>query len=119
MDLEKVNSLVGKEYDAEHFNCWHLVMELVPTAPKVDVVATKMVGIKYFTDKSYYSDFHEVSIPKDGDIVLLGESISKLHHAGVFVQGGVIHAESPSVVFTTLRRLKFSYKEVRFYRANN
>ena len=118
MDYEKVNFLIGKEYDAKHFNCWHLVMELVPTAPQVDVVATKMIGVQYFTNRSYYSDFHEVKVPKDGDIVLLGSSLELLHHAGVFVNGGVVHAEHPSVVFTTVRRLKLSYKEVRFYRAN-
>lgn len=119
MDIDKVQSLIGKPYHPEKFNCWHLVMELVPKAPTVNVVATKMIGIDYFTNEKYYDGFHEVCEPQDGDIVLLGDTPNTLHHAGVFINGGVIHAEQPSVVFRMLKFIKRQYKEVRFYRENN
>ena len=117
--LTKAQDMIGKPYDAETFNCWHLVMGLVPSVPTVDIVATKMVGVKYFTDKSYYSDFHEVYYPRDGDVVLMGKSMDLLHHAGVVVDGGVLHAEQPSAVFRSIETMRKQYKEVRFYRANN
>lgn len=119
MLLEKVQELIGKPYDTETYNCWHLVMDLVPTAPKVDVVATKIVAMSFFNDKKYYTGFKEVEIPKDGDIVLMGSTPKHLHHAGVYVNGGVIHADKPSVMFRSITYMKRLYREVRFYRASN
>lgn len=119
MLLEKAQELIGKPYDAKLYNCWHLVMDLVPTAPKVDVVATKIVAMSFFNNEDYYTGFTEVKEPRNGDIVLMGNIPGKLHHAGVYINNGIIHADNPSVMFRSIVFMKRLYKEVRFYRASN
>ena len=119
MTPEDINKVIGKEYDLENYNCWHLVMELVPNVPSIEVIGKRFSSAREFKREEHYQYFTEVTIPEDGDVVVLGRSPTEMYHAGVWYKGGVIHAERPSVVYKPLESLKVLYSEVRYYRAKS
>ena len=55
--------------------------------------------------------------PAEGCAVALGTwKVSRLHHCGVVVSGGVLHAlEAPGVVWTPMRRIHELYARVEFF----
>ena len=112
--IDKINDIIGRPYDAERFNCWHLVMELQPKAPKLEVVATKIAGLKNM-NKKYYSGWEITTSPKDLDIVLLGMREDAMQHAAVYYKGGVIHADNFAVRFESLSSIQNKYSHVKFY----
>jgi cell wall-associated NlpC family hydrolase len=55
--------------------------------------------------------------PCDGCVVALGVwKVSRLHHCGVIIRDGVLHAlPTAGVVFTPMRRLREMYARVEFF----
>ena len=112
--IDRINELIGKPYDAKRFNCWHLVMELAPTAPNVDVVASKTTAIKYMNDDEY--DGWEITeSPKDFDICLLAIEENEYHHAGIYFNGLIIHADMPMVRAEKLDIIRNKYPLIKVY----
>ena len=112
---EKINSIIGKPYDAENYNCWHMVMELQPLAPSIDIAATRSAGIKNMNEDSY-ANWEVTESPSDLDICLLGNREDALHHAGVFYNGMIVHNDVTTVRAEPLAIIKNKYKCIRFYK---
>lgn len=119
MDAKKAEALIGKPYDAKYFHCWHLVTELAPKAYRLQIPASLAASVRYFSDERYWKDFEVVSTPTDGDIIMLGREEGKFFHAGVFYQGGMIHATVPQVLYTPLDKILEKYSSVRYYHAKD
>lgn len=61
--------------------------------------------------------FEPVTAPADFDVVLLGKVASLgLHHAGVYWQGGVLHALETGAVYQDLASLRDTYPLMEFWR---
>jgi len=119
MDVKKAGELIGKPYDDRHFHCWHLVTELAPKAYRLEIPASLTASVKYFSDERYWKDFEIVDTPTDGDIIMLGRDEGFFYHAGVYYQGGMIHATIPSVMYTPLDKILAKYPAVRYYHAKD
>ena len=113
MLAEHIQTLIGKPYDKENYHCWHLVMELVPTAPSIDEVGTMKNSLNLMNQE--YKAYKPTNTPCDGDIVLLGRRADSYYHAGVYYQGRVVHALDPAVVFQPLSKLATSFSAIGFY----
>lgn len=111
--IEQIQKLIGKSYNRDTYNCWHLVMELVPTAPSVEEIGTLKNSLNRMNQP--YSTYIPTDTPRDGDIVLLGRSDKEYYHAGVYYQGKVVHALDPSVVFQPLDKLRRQFRAIGFY----
>ena len=94
--IDKINNLIGKPYNAKTFNCYHLVQVLVECAPDYDSVASRLTQTRHLNEDDY-TGLTVVTEFIDGDIILLGREFKKLHHAGVYHSGLIIHAEYPAV----------------------
>jgi cell wall-associated NlpC family hydrolase len=59
--------------------------------------------------------------PAEGCVAALGAwKVSRLHHCGVVVSGGVLHAmEKAGVVWTPMERIRVLYKRVEFFECPN
>ncbi len=110
--IDKINQLIGKPYNKETFNCYHLVQELVECAPDYDSVVSRLTQTRHLNE-DVYDNLEDVTEFKDGDIVLLGRELKKLHHAGVYHSGLIIHAETPSVRAETVKDMLRLYPVMR------
>jgi len=128
--------LVGAPYKrggtnaAEGFDCFTLLEHVrrvhyyrpTPVAgiPADDMPVTQVAALAIYRAlggrEHMPTPWREVE-PVDGCAVALGRSkFGRLHHCGVFVDGGILHAlESVGVVFTPLERAWYLYKRVEFY----
>ena len=111
---DKINNLIGKPYDAEIYHCWHMVKELIPNAPDIDVVASKTTAVRYMNDDEY-PDWKITQSPKDMDICLMGIKDNVYHHAGVFFNGLIVHADLTYVRAEKLDIISKKYQYMRFY----
>ena len=112
--IDKINSLIGKPYNAVNYHCFHLVKELQPKAPDIDVIASQMAGARLMNGK-VYSGWEITDTPHNLDIVLLGTREDVYHHAGVLFEGGIVHADKPSVRYESLSHIKKRYPCIRYY----
>ena len=117
----KINNLIGKPYDANDFNCWHLVRELDDRVPSIDIVAKQFTAMKTLK-KGLASGllYNEVYTFEDGDIILLGNKKENLHHAGYYYKGLLIHNRPTSgVVAEQFDIIKAQFIYMRGYRYAN
>ena len=110
---DKVNELIGQPYDAVDSHCWHLVEELVPFAPKLDVTAkTLTTSVKHFDKELKLHNLNEVANFEDKDIIVLGRE-DIFFHAGVYYDGGVIHASLEGVIYQQLDIINKIYSSIK------
>ena len=116
---DKVNEVIGKAYDAEKSHCWNLVEYLVPTAPKLEGQASSLrISVDLFKKELDRTKLTDVSIDhlKDQDIVVLGRG-GVFHHAGVYCNGGVVHADVHGTVWQSMADMRKIYPEVKGLRS--
>ena len=89
-------------------------MTLQPKAPSIDAIASKMAAARLMNDE-VYSGWIETETPHDMDICLLGNREGVYHHAGIYFQGMIVHADLPSVRAETLDIILKKYKFIRFF----
>ena len=111
---QAINAVIGKPYDAENYNCYHLVRELVPQAPSLETVANYTTALRSF-NKATYPGVDEVTKPFDGCVVLMGIRMDGLTHAGVFYQGFIVHADRSAVRAEQMVMLERKYPAMRFF----
>ena len=104
--IDKLNLLVGKEYNEDTFHCWNLVEAVLPVPKLKDV---HVASANDDVDK-YLHLFTELKEPVDFCIVLLGKS-----HVGIYYQGGIYHADKPMVRYEKMRAMKLKYKGFKWY----
>ena len=111
---DKINSLIGTPYDADMYHCYTLVMELQPKAPTLDLIASKTTAVRYMNDDEY-PDWKITQSPRDMDICLMGTKDNVYHHAGVFFNGLIVHADLTYVRAEKLDIISKKYSHMRFY----
>ncbi len=110
---DKVNTVIGKPYDAYESHCWDLVTYLVPDAPLTDSVADSLLAtVKHFKYELATFKLNEVSEFQNKDIIILGNG-DTYFHAGVYYAGGVIHASNEGVVFQDMKNIKQLYTKIK------
>jgi len=112
---DNVNRLIGLPYDAYKAHCWHLVEELIPTAPKLEGTAKSLTAsVRHFESELHKHTLTEVKDEnyKDRDIVILGRN-NIYFHAGVYYDGGVIHASREGVVYQSMSSIKLLYTNIQ------
>lgn len=110
---DKVNSLIGKPYDAYKSHCWSLVEALLDNAPKIQGTAdTLFVSVKHFKKELLQHSLQEVTHYQNKDIIILGKNNS-FFHAGVFYENGIIHASEFGVIYQSLDTIKKTYTEIK------
>jgi len=116
---DKVNEVIGQPYDCENNHCWHLVEHLVPWAPRVEIEAANLTtSVKVIGRELERSELQEIapSDLRDEDIVVLGRG-GTFHHAGVFCNGGIVHADSVGTIWQSLNDIKRTYPDIKGLRS--
>ena len=110
---DKVNSLIGKPFDAYKYHCWSLIEDLLIDAPRIEGTAkTLAISVKHFKKALFSHNLSEVSEFIDKDIIIMGKN-ETYFHAGVYFQGGIIHASENGVVYQPLNEMKKIYSEMK------
>lgn len=104
----KINpdTLVGKTYNKETYNCYDFVRECVDM-PSLQGVA---VDAAMENVNEYKPFFIQRLEPVDYCIVILGTS-----HLGLYYQGGVYHADRDMVKYESIRVLRRKYNMIEYY----
>lgn len=107
-----INKLIGIPYkdrgdDLNGFDCAGLVRYVTGIEcnliPSIEIGKTKDIMKAIEKGREYFKILEE---PKEGCIVAL-TSLKHAHHVGVWIQGGVLHAETKrGVIFSSLENLK-------------
>ena len=115
---QKINNIIGKEYDKDTYNCWDTIRELDDRVPTIDIVAKQFTAMKAL--KSGLASkllYKEVFNFQDRDIIMLGNTKENLHHAGYYHKGLLIHNRPDSgVVAEQLDIVKLQFRFVRGFR---
>lgn len=111
---DKINDVIGKPYDAYSAHCWDLVCYLIPDAPKPDGTAkTLTASIKHFKEELKHHNLKEIDENyKNKDIIILGKN-NIFFHAGVYYDGGVVHASLDGVVYQTMDFIHRMYGNIQ------
>ncbi len=111
---DQIQKLIGKPYTLD-YNCWHLVMDLVPEVPFFDVTKDiKKNANELFKLNEEYKDWEMVNIPSNGDVILLGKN--EFTHAGVYYEGLIVHnVLGVGVIAVPLKKVKPQYRMMRIY----
>ncbi len=110
---EKANELIGMPYDAYKSHCWDLVMHLLPDAPKLDGTAETLTHtVKQFKNELEHNNLEETVILQNRDLIVMGRD-GMFFHAGVFYNGGVIHASLKGVVYEPISAIHRLYNSVK------
>ena len=112
---DKVNGIIGLPYDKFKAHCWHLVEFLVPDAPKLEGEAINLTAsVKHFKKELESHALNEIDEAdfKDKDIIILGRN-NIMFHAGVYYDGGVIHASEMGVIYQPMSMIKLIYSNVQ------
>ena len=112
---DKINSLIGREYNANTWHCWHLVCELVPCAPRIEASVT-CVRDAIRAGEVPINKMEFVKIPRNGCVVMLGSRHSTMHHAGVYYNDGVVHADKVGTRYEKMEVMEKKYTYIRFLR---
>ncbi len=113
---EKANDLIGKPYKAYGANCWDLVTDLVPEAPYIKASADSLKrSVETFKKELDINDLEEVQMLYNKDIVVMGRD-DVYFHAGVYYNGGVIHASTDGVVYEPIGTIHRHYNCVKGFR---
>ena len=102
---DKVNGIIGLPYDKFKAHCWHLVEFLVPDSPKLEGSAESLTA----SVKNFEIDMSDL---KDKDIVILGRN-NTMFHAGVYYNGGVIHASEMGVIYQPMSMIRLIYSNIQ------
>ncbi len=122
----KITNLMGKQYNPESFDCWSLVEELVPLAPKLDVIGCNYKeAIKEYKENNYKlnKNFNEVPLKnvRSQDIILVGHN--NINHAGViYIDSSdtlVIHNDKNGVHTELFHKFIKKYNLIRLLRCKN
>ncbi len=112
---EKANGIIGLPYDKFAAHCWNLVEFLVPDAPKIEgTAATLTTSVKHFQkelEDHNLNEIDEVNL-QNKDIVILGRN-NIMFHAGVYYDGGIIHASEMGVVYQPMSFIKRLYGNIQ------
>jgi len=100
------DTLVGKEYDADTFNCWTFIETCldVPTIKNISIDTAKE---QIEENKPFFIERLE---PVNYCLVLLGD-----HHIGIYKDGGVYHADRDRVKYEPIRNMRRKYKTISYY----
>ena len=112
---DKINDVIGKPYDAYKAHCWDLVMYLVPDAPHLKGTADSLISsIRQFEYEMAHHNINELeeSDLRNRDIVILGRN-NIMFHAGVYYDGGIVHASERGVVYEQMSTIKVMYSNIR------
>ncbi len=115
---DKVNGVIGLPYDKFKAHCWHLVEFLIPDAPKIEGTAkTLSTSVRHFKEELEIYKLNEIDVEdfKNKDIVILGRN-NIMFHAGVYYDGGVIHAGETGVVYQPMSFITQLYGNVQGFR---
>ncbi len=108
--LEKLNSLVGKEYHATDYHCYTFIQDVLPVPNlfnvHVDTAKNDIEKYKYL--------FEKIEEPIDFCIVLLGDK-----HIGIWYNGGIYHNDHGGVRYETKRVMKLKYRSFTFYKTKD
>ena len=104
----KINpdTLVGKPYDKETFNCYDFLCECTDM-PSLNGIA---VDAAIDNVNEYKPFFIERLEPVDYCIVILGDS-----HLGIVYGNGAYHADKDMVKYESFRVLRRKYNKLEFY----
>ena len=124
------NKYIGLEWESggrgpEKFDCWGLVLHILKNEYgvlinekeyNIDAYDTKSVSRAYEHAINCHN-WQKVETPRDGDVVALSKN-KRIHHAGIYVQNGCLHAmDHNNVIFNPINRLKFDgWNRIEFYR---
>lgn len=123
MEIEdKINLFIGKPYHEVNFNCWTLIEEIVPNAPKIKAIGNNFSkAIKEFKSKTpeYENLFNEIlENPESLDIILAGNNY--INHAGILIKEDnnflVLHNDKEGVHIEPAYRFIKKYKTTRIMR---
>lgn len=112
---DKVNGVIGKPYDAYKAHCWNLVEYLVPGAPSIEGSAKNLTtSVKHFKQELNAHALNEIDVSElqNKDIVILGRN-NVMFHAGVWYDGGIIHASDMGVIYQPLSIIKQLYSNIQ------
>jgi len=113
---DKINSLIGQPYNKHTAHCWDLVEFLIPFAPKAEGVAQSLrVSVKHFDRELKKHNLNEILNEKDfenKDIIVMGKD-GIFYHAGVYYDGGVVHAQEGGATYTPLDMIKKMYSDFK------
>jgi len=112
---DKINGIIGLPYDKFKAHCWHLVEFLIPDAPHIEGEAINLVSsVKQFNKELECHNLNDIKEQdlQDKDIVILGKN-NIMFHAGVYYDGGVIHASEMGVVYQPISTIKLLYTNIQ------
>lgn len=122
------NKYIGKPYLAkgrtpQGFDCWGLVLWILDKEYGVNLIDRHVVDcddlrsvLRAFKRGRFF--WNKLDSPRDGCVVGMSKNVNNdLHHAGIMVSGGCLHAVKGSgVVFNKLNVLKwYQYPKIEFY----
>jgi len=122
IDYDKIEELIGKPYDAQDFHCWTLVEELVPNAPKVEVIGGSYRLAKGGFERNAETIADKVEVqgdPQEGDIILVGSKKSLIHAGVLLIDSGnrlVIHNDKDGVHIVPMIPFMQQYAVVKVFR---
>ncbi len=118
--MRDINSVIGKKYDFEKWNCYSLVQWFYPDkAPTVeDVHENILKDAKRFKRhlENFKSLYDKVDTPDDGNVIMMGRS-----HIGVIcVVDGVPHvlhtSENTDTILTDLDTIRMQFPSIEYLR---
>lgn len=116
-----MNQYVGLPYERGSdgpysYDCWGLVCAIAAVPPGWKQRDASYLAIaKAFVEGVNSGGWRQLPEPFNGCIVGLGRS-KKLQHAGVWVDGKVLHADAPGVCLQSLSTLRrIGWRRLEFY----
>lgn len=123
MNEQDISKVMGKPYvedgrGPDGYDCWGLVTQFASGVPdhwKVDHAALRDI-VAAFGMGIASGEWQAADPPQDGDVVALSRK-NAFHHAGIWWQGGVLHADRPRVMWQPIASLKrLGWRRIEVYR---
>lgn len=117
-DRSVVSALIGRPYDIERFNCFHLLNLILREWWGIDLPEVNKVSIEKELEcarviKKYSKVFVELDIPDSECVALMNRGT----HVGVYFDGAVVHNRIDyGVVYERLGMIRSMYPDVKFFR---
>ena len=111
--------------DIQGFDCWGFLKHYYKNELNIDVIdydvtVDKSKEVIETIQKEKIKPFwKKIQTPVNNCVVLLGK-ITKAHHVGIYVDGGVLHCTNGvGVVYNRMSKIKLLYNRVEFYECCN
>lgn len=117
-----VNSYLAKNYPDP--GCWLLVADVFAHELERPVTEFRMINSSVRAIAEEFSlglrknpdGFAQIAEPVEMSLVLMSRlATKKIHHCGIYVQGGVLHALPNGPVFQDMASLGDVYKTIEFW----